>query len=320
MPLLSDDFQPAMGLRHGHLQTVFAAVARRPGDLALRRVRLDTPDGDVVDVDWLDGRPGAPTVLVLHGLESSSRAGYVRQLLTVLAARGWSAAALNFRGCSGSPHRQAASYSAGDVRDARWLLSRISGPRAAVGFSLGGSVLLNLLVAEAASAGLFAAACVSAPYELAACARFLDSGRGVAPLYLRHFLPTLKAKALVKATQFPALLDAQAIRAARGMRDFDHAVTARLFGFESAEDYYSRCSAGPRLAQVATPTLLLSAEDDPLAPASLMPRTTLGNDALHVLRTAAGGHVGFVAGSALRPRFWAEARVVDWLVQRWREG
>jgi predicted alpha/beta-fold hydrolase len=281
-------------------------------------VRLDTPDGDFVDVDLLDGESGAPTVLVLHGLEGSSRAGYVQQVLAELAARRWSGVALNFRGCSGEPNRQAASYSSGDVRDVRWLLARLPSPKAAVGFSLGGSVLLNLLAKGGEPPGLFAAAAISTPYDLAWGARFLDSTERFARVYRNNFLPTLKAKALEKAARFPGLLDAGAIRAARTIRDFDHVVTARLFGFASAEDYYAQCSTGPQLGRITAPTLLVSAEDDALAPAANLPKDAHRHDALHVLRTNAGGHLGFVAGSVLRPRLWVEAKLVDWLDGRWR--
>lgn len=320
MPRLDDDFRPAAGLSDGHAQTVFGAVARRPLALPLRRERLETPDGDFVDVDVVDAQAGAPTVLVLHGLEGSTRSGYVQQVLAGLAARGWGGVALNFRGCSGVPNRHAASYSSGDVRDARWLLARLPGPKAAVGFSLGGSVLLNLLAKDGEAVGVFAAAAVSTPYDLAWGARFLDSQERFARVYLHNFLPTLKAKALEKAARFPDVLDAGAIRAARTIRDFDHVVTARLFGFASAEDYYAQCSTGPQLGRVTTPTLLVSAEDDALAPAANLPADAHRRDALHVLRTTAGGHVGYVAGSVLRPRFWAEEKVLGWLEARWRSA
>ena len=135
-------------------------------------------------------------------------------------------------------------------------------------------------------------------------------------MYLNNFLPTLKAKALEKARRFPEVLDAGAIDATRTIRDFDHVVTAPLFGFASAEDYYARCSTGPQLGRITTPTLLISAEDDALAPAHTLPPDAHRRDALHVLRTTAGGHVGYVAGSVLRPRFWMEEKVLAWLEAR----
>ncbi|MEW5738918.1 MAG: alpha/beta fold hydrolase [Myxococcota bacterium] len=318
MPLLSDDFRPAAGLSDGHAQTIFGKVARRPLALPTRRERLTTPDGDFVDVDVLQAQAGAPTVLVLHGLESSSQAGYVQHTVRCLAERGWGAVALNFRGCSDAPNVQAKSYSSGDTTDARWLLSRLPSPKAAVGFSLGASVLVNLLAQDGEKAGLFAAAAVCTPFDLAFGARFLDSQERFARVYLANFLPTLKEKALEKARRFPALLDAGAIARTRTIRDFDHVVTARLFGFSSAEDYYAQCSTGPKLTRLTVPTLLVSAEDDALAPAANLPEGAHLRDALHVLRTTAGGHVGYVAGSVLRPRFWVEERVVDWLAERFR--
>lgn len=316
MPRLSDDFVPAAGLRNGHAQTLFARLARRPERLPLRRERLTTPDGDFVDVDFLDGEAGAPTVLLLHGLEGSSSSGYIQKTLAGLAARRWSGVALNFRSCSGEPNLQPASYCSGDIRDARWLVQRLPSPRAAVGFSLGASVLLNLLAKHGGETGLAAAAAVSTPFDLAAGARFLDSQEPFARVYQQNFLPTLKEKGLEKAARFPGLLDAAEIRAARTIRDFDHVVTAKLFGFASAEDYYAQCSTGPQLGRIDVPTLLISAEDDALAPASNLPREAHLRDALHVLITNAGGHVGYVAGTVLRPRFWMEERVLAWLDER----
>lgn len=315
MPQLIDDFSPARGLSNGHAQTVFGSLWPKRA-LALKRRRFETPDGDFVDVDMLDGAPGTPTVLLCHGLEGSSSSKAIVELLRHLAALEWGAWALNFRSCSGEPNRLAASYSSGDTRDVTWLVPQMPTPRAIVGVSLGGSVVLNAM-----SQGLevSAAAAISAPYQLRVCAQSLDSGRGFSPVYLRHFLPTMKAKALEKAARFPRVLDAGLIRRAGTLRDFDHVVTAPAFGFASAEEYYERSSSGPKLSRIKTPTLLLSAEDDPLAPAALLPVDVLNNPALHVLRTQHGGHVGWVAGSIRKPLFWAEHRVVRWLAQHFQQ-
>jgi predicted alpha/beta-fold hydrolase len=315
VPRLVDDFHPAAGLTDGHAQTLFAVVSRRALKLPLRRLRLDTPDGDFVDLDVLAGAPGAPTVLILHGLEGSSRSGYVQQVLAGCQRRGWTGLALNLRACSGEPNRQAASYSSGDFRDAKWLLEAQPGPCFAIGFSLGGSVLLNLL-AQAAPANLAATVAVCAPYQLGRCAEYLDSSEAFARVYRANFLVTLKAKALDKARQFPGSIDPVAVKASQTIRDFDDAVTARLFGFASAEDYYARCSAGPQLAAISSPTLLISAEDDALAPARLLPGSALSSPHLDVLVTRHGGHVGYVAGSVLRPKFWVEERALQWLEAR----
>lgn len=307
-----DDFRPALGLRSTHAQSLFGVWGRPAVKLALRRQRRDTPDGDFVDLDVVDGRPGAPTLVLLHGLEGSSASGYMQLMLHGAQQRGWTAIALNARSCSGEPNRQAAAYSSGDYRDLSWLLRELEGRVFVVGFSLGASVLLNYLARDAGAARVAAAAAVSAPYRLALGARFLDSPNFIARRYLAHFLPAMKAKALAKARHHPGQFDVEAIAATTRLRDFDHLVTARHFGFESAEHYYEHCSAAGLLSAISTRTLLLSAKDDLLAPPAL-PDDVRSNPALDVVLTERGGHVGFVAGTPWRPHFWGEARVFRWL-------
>ncbi len=313
LPTLNNDFFPAPGLEWTHAQSLFGVWGRPHVALPLHRERHETPDGDFVDLDVLPGKTGAPTVILLHGLEGSSASGYMRLMLRELFACGWGGIALNQRGCSGAPNRHAKSYSSGDYRDLQWLLPSLRGSVYAVGFSLGASVLLNFLAQQPQHAQqLRAAVAVSAPYNLAAGARFLDHGGFLSRRYLAHFLPTMKAKALEKAQRFPHELDVPAITAARTMRDFDHVVTARLFGFASAEEYYARCSAGPQLHAISTRTLLLSSHDDALAPPTI-PEQAYANPALDVLLTKRGGHVGFISGSVRAPVFWAEQRALRWL-------
>jgi pimeloyl-ACP methyl ester carboxylesterase len=171
--------------------------------------------------------------------------------LRLLAARRWNAWALNFRGCSGEPNRVAASYSSGDTRDLAFLVPQLTGPRFAIGFSLGASVVLNGLARLGVP--LDAAVAVSAPFQLATSAKAIDAKGGFGPVYLNHFLPSLKRKALEAAPRFSSVLDAEAITAVKTIRDFDHHVTARVFGFSSAEDYYARCSTAAVLGDIRTP-------------------------------------------------------------------
>lgn len=314
MPTLRDDFRPAFGLWNGHAQSLAGVLLRPRLSLPLRRERRETPDGDFVDVDVLPGAPGRPTAVLLHGLEGSSESGYVRLMLRELHTHGWTGLALNMRGCSGELNRQAASYSSGDFRDLAWLVRSLEGPCFAIGFSLGASVLLNFLAKDEVAPRLSGAVAVSTPFDLAGGARFLDSGGVLARQYLHRFLPAMKARALEKAPRFPGAFDAQAIAAVTSIRDFDHLVTAPLFGFRSAEDYYAQCSTGPLLERVTTRTLVLSSRDDALA-VPRIPSAAFGNPALDFLLTRRGGHVGFVTGSLVRPRFWLEPRVMAWLLQ-----
>lgn len=313
-------FRPAAGLTSPHAQTIFASYLRPRQTPPLVRQRLLTPDGDFVDVDRLMADPASPHLLVLHGLEGSSKAGYVAAIVRGAAARGWGAVALNFRSCSGEPNRAARLYHSGETGDPLHVLAQlreeITGPWGGVGFSLGGNVLLRLLAETGAASPLQAAAAVSVPFDLHRCAQAIDTpGLGWMAIYRGVFLRSLKRKALEMARTHPGLFDEARVRTARRLEEYDDVVTAPLHGWANAADYYAACSSGPALGQIARPTLLITAEDDPLAPASNLPAGVDTNPALTVVRTAHGGHVGFVAGSIARPVFWAEERAVEFLAQ-----
>ena len=145
------EFRPAWWCRNRHLQTMWAPLFRKIR-LGLRRERVETPDGDFVDLDWLDHpyERAAPVVLVLHGLEGSSRSHYALGLLEGARDRGWRGVVLNFRSCSGELNRLARFYHSGDTGDldtvVRLLDAREPGLRLGiVGVSLGGNVLLKWL-------------------------------------------------------------------------------------------------------------------------------------------------------------------------------
>ena len=322
MPLIDSSFRPALGLGHGVAQTVFPLLARRLPAVPVVRERWDTRDGDFVDVDVLPAERPEGFLVIVHGLEGSSRSQYVLGMLARAARAGLGAIALNFRSCSGEMNRYARSYHSGETGDLGAVVERAIErwpgiPGAIAGFSLGANVTLRRL-AEWGRGGpdaIRAAVAVSCPFDLALCGDTLDTPSS---FWVRsHFLYHLKRKALAKAAVFPSEIDARRVRAARTIRRFDDIVTAPLNGFRDAAEYWERCSSGPVLDRVARPVLLLSARDDPLIPASCHPvEVARGSDLLHLEAPARGGHVGFVAGSLLAPRFYAEERAMEFIGER----
>lgn len=293
----------------GHLQTIYPALCLRRPPLALRRERWDSPDGDFIDVDFLDGQPAQPSVLLFHGLEGSSRSHYAQALLAALAARGWSGAVAHFRGCSGELNRAPRFYHSGDAREIDWIVRRLR-PRVAgrlyvAGVSLGGNALLRWLGEEGRGAACVdAAAALSAPLDLARGGAAL--ARGLNRLYTRMFLRTLKPKCLAKLAQYPGLFDRAAMLAARDLHAFDDVVTAPLHGYRDADDYWHRASASHVLGAITVPTLVLNARNDPFLPGVHLPQRAAPAVRLEYPRH--GGHVGFAAGGP--------PGHIDWLPQR----
>lgn len=314
-------FRAPSWARGPHTQTLFARILRPAGGTDLPRERIETPDGDFLDVDWgPDPGPEAPIVLVLHGLEGSSRRRYVRSVCGQLTARGVRPAAMNFRGCSGEPNRAIRFYHSGDTADASWLLSRIRerwpGRRlGAMGFSLGGNVVLKMLGERDDGGGALvdAAAVMSVPYDLAeGCALLERSLMG--RLYAEYFLRSLRRKVDAKRERLSTEIDLEAVRAAKTIRDFDDRVTAPLNGFGSASEYYAECSSVRFLGGVRVPTLAVHAVDDPFLPGSAIPRREAeGNPLVRLLVEPRGGHVGFVEGPLQAPRFWADETCASFL-------
>lgn len=321
-------YRPAWWLPSPHLMTAWGALVRRGPLVELRREEWWTPDDDVLALDFMDGPSGAPRILVLHGLEGCSASLYVHGLLDQARRRGWRGVALNFRSCASPPGRPRGEwlpnlaprmYHSGETSDLDWVVERLVDaepdvPLAVAGISLGGNVLLKWLGerGDDAPAAVRAAAVVSVPYDLAAGSRHLE--RGFGPIYVRHFLKTLKEKALAFDRRHPGIIDAEGARSASTFREYDDAVVAPVHGFDDAADYYARSSSIDRVGEIRVPTLLIGAEDDPFYPDGLLARVRERvSDAVTCLFTERGGHVGFVAGPPWAPRYWDEETAVAFL-------
>ena len=132
------------------MQTIYAYYLKLTPAFGYRRERWDTPDGDFIDLDWLDGFPRESKLVVLfHGLEGCSRSHYAVSLMNQLHGEGWCGIVPHFRGCGGEINRLHRSYHAADSVEVDWILPRLrakhGGPLSAVGISLGGNMLLKWL-------------------------------------------------------------------------------------------------------------------------------------------------------------------------------
>jgi len=211
-------------------------------------------------------------------------------------------------------------YHSGDTGDLdaliRLLIAREPRVRLALaGVSIGGNVLLKWLGEQArdAPAAVVGGVAISVPFDLGACAGLLD--RGFAKVvYTANFMRTLRRKVVDKARVYPGFVDVAAARRARTFAAYDAAVTAPLFGFADARDYWRRASSLPYLAAIARPALLLNALDDPFIPPASLPKPQDLSPRVRLVTTPRGGHVGFVDGRwPWGCDSWAERRALDFL-------
>lgn len=305
------DFRPPWWLRNRHVQTILPNLIRkRPADLALTRERIELPDGDFVDVDWV-GPEGAPTVIVMHGLEGNIESPYVGRMLRAIRDQGWRGALLHFRGCSGEPNRLTRSYHSGDTAHLQHFLELLEArepgvPRAAVGYSLGGNALLKWLGETGETDLLRTAVAVSVPFDLGACARQMD--RGFSRLYQKQLIDRMYRNLQVKATRVPDL-PVPPRAAIRNFYRFDDRLTAPLNGFQGADDYYARCSSRQFLHGIRLPTLILHASDDPFMTPDVVPGPEELAPCVTLELARWGGHVGFVHRPMGGRAGWLETRI-----------
>jgi len=261
-----------------------------------------------------DGQPLAEVVLV-HGLEGSSQAGYARSLAHELLQAGWSAHRFNMRSCGGTEHLSGGSlYHSGQTSDLLAVVGQLSAraPIFLAGFSLGGNVVLKLAgeLGDRASEMIAGVMAVSTPIDLAACARKLASPSNF--VYSRRFLRRLKQRIRLKEQSVPGLFAVDQLDGVKSVYEFDDKFTAPAFGFGTADNYYATQSANQFLDRIQVPALLVQAKDDPLIPFEVYDHPAFRrNPHLRLLAVEHGGHVGFI--SKTRPRFWLDQVLLEWM-------
>jgi len=303
----------------GHLQTIYARSLAGRYKIQYRRERWDTPDGDFIDLDWIEpGGDNTKLLVLFHGLEGCSRSHYALSVMTRARQFGWRGVVPHFRGCSGAANRLPRSYHSGDSTEIDWILRRLKNkyPKSdlcVVGVSLGGNMLLKWLGEANGDAGRIVnrAIAVSAPVDLHAAAGALDLGPQKA-IYTRRFLRSLRGKVLAKIETHRLNIDAAAVRQCSTFRAIDDLYTAPIHGFKDADDYWTRSSSKPWLHQIRVPTLLINARNDPFLPASALPHEGEVSDSVTLEFPSSGGHVGFLAGSMPGHLEWLPKRVLNY--------
>ena len=322
----NEPFKPKLWVPGGHAQTLWRKLTP-VAEVNHRRERIELKDGDFIDVDWheeaeLNAAVNGTIVIILHGLCGCSKSAYVQSLQYQLGHAGIPSVVMNFRGCSGEVNRLAKAYHSGITEDLAevfdYISNQYSGHKISLtGFSLGANVLLKWLGETEINDRVHKAVAVSTPFDLSKCSNAMLNG--FSRFYGRFFLRRLVRDLENKKEQFRDsgnneqlnLLESFGnLGSLETLWSFDDKVTAPLHGFESAEDYYNKCSSLQFLTDINTPTLLVQSYNDPIIPPHALPRNEEMSEHIRIDLSKSGGHVGFASAS---DRYWLENHIIRFL-------
>ncbi|PHQ65514.1 MAG: hydrolase [Sulfurimonas sp.] len=319
---MSNLFTPSFLLKNRHIQTLYSSFFRKIPKHKFEIEKFKLSDGDFIECYWYNKREtksNKPIVLLFHGLTGSYKSPYIQGTMRELDKNGFDSVLVHFRGCSGIMNKKATSYHSGKTDDAlefieslkvRFKNLKLFG----VGYSLGGNMLLKLLGELKENSPFSAAVSVSAPMELDVCADHMNSGSSK---FYQHILmkdlnaalekkyDTHDMKSLIKMPR-------EEVKDLSSFWQFDEVYTAPIHGFDSAQDYYTKSSSKQFLKHIKTNTLIIHALDDPFTTPKILPKKDELSRYVKLEVYPNGGHVGFIEGSFLKPKYWLEERIINY--------
>ena len=306
------DYTPPRFLFNAHLETIYPSVFRKVKAQPYQRERIATPDKDFLDLDWL--KQGSPKVVILsHGLEGNTTRGYMKGMARACYEQGYDVLAWNFRGCSEELNTALRFYHSGATDDLATVVDhacRLNQYKEIylVGFSLGGNLTLKYLGEHRNRPSLLKKAMVfSVPMHLhTSCIKISQPSNWI---YSKRFLKSLSKKVILKARQFPEL-DTRPLDQIKTLSEFDDCFTGPIHGFKNALDYYEQCSSIHFVQDIALPTFIINAANDPFLSKECYPTTLLeGHPSVRFESPTYGGHVGFTLFNE-KKLYWSEIQAL----------
>ncbi|MGB5965608.1 MAG: hydrolase [Sulfurimonadaceae bacterium] len=317
---MRSSFVAMKGFSNPHFQTTLPSLLNRNKKARFVHQRFELDDGDFLDLAWhqLPTADTRPIIIIFHGLEGSVHSPYAFRMMEALDKKGFNSVVMHFRGCFSDVNRLARAYHSGETEDGKAFIEHMvkkypNRSLGAVGYSLGGNMLMKLQGELGDGSPLFAAVSVSAPFRLEQTADHINSGASL--FYQKILMDSLKERLLEKFEQHDYEkiigLKKEDVPTLKSFWEYDDLFTGPIHGFQNAKDYYARSSAQQYIQHITKPTLIIHAKDDPFMPISVLPNeeTLPTNVSLEV--SDHGGHVGFVSGTLLKPHYWLEERVVN---------
>lgn len=299
-----------------HYQTIVPNLLRQV-TINYRRERINTPDGDFLDLDWLDHSTSRKLVILSHGLEGDSHRVYVASAARYFNGKGWNVLAWNCRSCSGEMNRTEKLYSHGQSEDLEEVVNHALALGkyeriVLIGYSMGGNLTLKYLgtMGTKRPAEVTHGIAFSAPVFIEHSADSLDLASNF--IYRIKFRRSLFKKIMAKEAQFPGRINAKDISLVKNWRDFDRAFSMKIGGFSNLEDYYHYLSSGNFVAGTTAPVLIVNATNDPIVPHACSPHELAKTHPLITLEQPDwGGHVGFALKG--KPHNWMDERALAFI-------
>ncbi|MBT3204267.1 MAG: hydrolase [Gammaproteobacteria bacterium] len=306
-------FKPVWYLKNPHAQTLLANLIHpRPPQVSYETISL--PDGDTLEIARGTAQ-GPNTVLILHGLEGSLRSAYAQRLINTLNQHNIPVAFMFFRGCNGKPNNKVRSYHSGETEDLKSVINYLkdngSKKIALVGYSLGGNITLKYMGEQQTDDSIVCATAISVPMVLNICAERMNRG------FSRVYQYGLMRRLIKKVQQKQDLLSAAGLSdkpgSLKNFVEFDNTYTAPSHGFDNAQHYYQSCSSRQFLKGIKKTTLMIHSKDDPFMTEAVLPEENEISEKVTLELSTQGGHVGFISGNLIKPEFWLEKRIVEFL-------
>ena len=309
-------YKPTFLFRNPHFATIYPAFFRKQEKVNFTRQRINTEDGDFLDIDLLMANGNEHAIFLFHGLEGSTDSQYIQAAAKQLHAIGYDIIATNFRGCSGEPNLKANTYHSGFTDDLVYVLDKFSDQyktSSIVAYSLGGNVTLKYAGESPTKVHprLKKIIAVSVPVHLSDGAVQLQKASNY--VYTQNFLKTLRKKIKEKHKNFPNQVDIEKLPLVKSIKDFDDYFTGPMNGFKDAEDYYAQSMSLQFIPDIKIETHIISSLDDPFLPKSCFPFAEAKNSKnIYLHPSNYGGHVGFYQKGN---EYWIDSKLLDILGQ-----
>jgi hypothetical protein len=314
MPIITSDFYPSIPFRNGHFNTMYRPLFMKE-EINYQRKRIDTWDGDFIDLDF--SKVGSSKLaLLIHGLEGSSESKYMISTANELNSNKIDTVSFNLRGCSGEDNLLLGTYHSGKTEDVAFVIDHLLNNYQyeniiIIGFSLGGNLTLKYMgeYADKLSNVIKGAIAFSVPIDIASSEKEMDKIKN--KLYIEQFLKTIRLKVLEKSHKFPEFkLNKEKLFKTTKFKHLEELYTVPVFGFESPEDYWHKASSKPYISNINKPTLLVNAIDDSFLGVDCFPYEEAQNSKhFHLEVTKYGGHVGFITNFKQQESRWLEKRI-----------